>query len=84
MIGAAAGMAIGLWWGLGAVIAGKRPATLPLKMDGCVVENNTWATIREHETTPKFIPDSIAEITSIVSTFPTSDYPTPQSSGEER
>ncbi len=84
MIGAAAGIAIGLWWGLGAVIAGQRPATLPLKVDGCVVENNTWITMLENETTPKSISDTLNEITSIVPTFPSSDYSKLQPSSEDR
>ena len=80
MIGAITGMAIGLWWGLGAFIAGKRPATLPLKVDGCLVQKENWTNILDYDTTPL-----ITEITSGVSTFPTSDDPAmSQSSGEDR
>ncbi len=40
-------MAICLWWGLGAMLAGKQPQTLPLGISGCPESNTTWS----HENT---------------------------------
>lgn len=77
-------MAIGLWWGLGAFISGKRPATLPLKVDDCLVENKTWTNMLEQDTTQTFISPLITEITSGVSTFPTSDHTMLHPSEEDR
>ncbi len=80
-IGALTGMAICLWWGVGAMVSGKRPSTLPLKIDGCVSENNTWINITE--TTATYMTASMTSGTNTVSTPVISDYTRLQSSDKD-
>ena len=80
MIGAVTGIVICLWWGIGAMVSGIRPTTLPLRIDGCVTENNTWIDLTETTT------DNISEFTSInndVISSPTSGYPAPPYPGQD-
>ncbi len=80
MIGAVVGTVICLWWGIGALVSGIRPTTLPLKIDGCVTENNTWMNLAETTTT------NISVLTSInnaVVSSPTSGYPPPTYPGQD-
>ncbi len=81
MIGAVTAIVIGLWWGIGALVTGTRTPPLPLRIDGCVAENNTWFDLPETTTT------NISALTSInnaVISSRTSDYPAIESTEEER
>ena len=80
-VGALTGMAVCLWWGVGAMVSGKRPSTLPLKIDGCVAENNTWINITE--TTATYMTASMTSDTNTGSTPTISDYTMSQSSEKD-
>ncbi len=75
-VGSLTGMAVCLWWGVGAMVSGKRPSTLPLKTDGCVAENNTWINITETNAT--YMTTAMTSDASTVSMPVIPDYTIPQ------
>ncbi len=79
LTGAVTGVTVCLWWGLGAIVSGKRPTTLPLRIDGCVTENSTWVNVPESSTS-YVSPSMTSPNTTFVS--PTSGYTLHPSDGQ--